>query len=116
MNSSPEIFPIARPLWWRSQSAAYTFSIATIGAAVVVKSFLPAPGSPALLFFAAIMLCAWWGGFGAGVLAAFLAADEGTTIGMRQTIRALKREYQKLGRLVTEHDFGSYLALARGTG
>src|SRR3712207_7434216 len=34
--------------------------------------------------------------------AAFLAAEEDTPIGMRHVVLALKREFQKLGRLRTE--------------
>jgi SpoVK/Ycf46/Vps4 family AAA+-type ATPase len=48
------------------------------------------------------------------LLAAFLAADEDSPIEMSHVIRALKREYQKLGKLLTEADFGSYLSLIRG--
>lgn len=48
------------------------------------------------------------------LLSAFLAAEEGTSIGMTQIVRSLKREYQKLGKLVTESDFGRYLSLLRG--
>jgi hypothetical protein len=48
------------------------------------------------------------------LLAAFLAAEEGVAIGMTQIVRAIKREYQKLGKLVTEADFGRYLPLVRG--
>jgi hypothetical protein len=48
------------------------------------------------------------------LLAAFLAAEDRSTIGMTQIIRAIKREYQKLGKLVTESDFGRYLPLVRG--
>ncbi|MEA2529841.1 MAG: hypothetical protein QOG89_1485 [Thermomicrobiales bacterium] len=48
------------------------------------------------------------------LLAAFLAAEDGTSIGMAQVVRAIKREYQKLGKLVTEADFGRYLPLVRG--
>ncbi|HXH22487.1 MAG TPA: ATP-binding protein [Dehalococcoidia bacterium] len=42
------------------------------------------------------------------VLAAFLAASTGEPIGMNHLIQATKREYQKLGRLVTESDFGRW--------
>ncbi len=42
------------------------------------------------------------------LLAAFLAASEEQAIGMTHLIRATKREYQKLGRLVTEGDFGRW--------
>jgi ATP-dependent 26S proteasome regulatory subunit len=48
------------------------------------------------------------------LLSAFLAAEERSVIGMTQVVRAIKREYQKLGKLVTEADFGSYLPLVRG--
>jgi hypothetical protein len=33
---------------------------------------------------------------------------------MTHLIRALKREYQKLGKLVTQADFGDYLPLVAG--
>jgi hypothetical protein len=42
------------------------------------------------------------------LLAAFLAATDGDAIGMSHLIRATKREYQKLGRLVTQSDFGAW--------
>lgn len=45
--------------------------------------------------------------------AAFLAASDGTSIGMRHFIRATRREYQKLGRMVTDAEFGEYVALVR---
>ncbi len=48
------------------------------------------------------------------LLAAYLAAEDGTSIGMNQLIRAVKREYQKMGKLVTEGDFGSWFAFAKG--
>ena len=48
------------------------------------------------------------------LLAAYLAAEEGTTIGMLHVMRAIKREYQKLGKLMTEAEFGRYLGLVRG--
>ncbi len=48
------------------------------------------------------------------LLAAYLAADDGSTIGMSHLIRAVKREYQKMGKLVTEGDFGSWFAFAKG--
>ena len=47
------------------------------------------------------------------LLAAYLAADEGDTITMRHVMRALKREYQKLGKLVTAAEFGIYFDLTR---
>jgi ATP-dependent 26S proteasome regulatory subunit len=42
------------------------------------------------------------------LLGAFLAAESGGAIAMRHLMRAAKREYQKLGRLVTESDFGGW--------
>jgi AAA+ superfamily predicted ATPase len=48
------------------------------------------------------------------LLSAFLAAEDGKTIEMIHLVRALKREYQKLGKLVTQTDFGDYLPLVRG--
>jgi SpoVK/Ycf46/Vps4 family AAA+-type ATPase len=45
---------------------------------------------------------------------AFLAAEESVAIGMAHIARATRREYQKLGKLVTEADFGRYLAMVRG--
>jgi AAA+ superfamily predicted ATPase len=44
----------------------------------------------------------------AALHAAFLAADAGDPITMEWIIRALKREFQKMGRLRTEADFGKY--------
>ncbi len=45
--------------------------------------------------------------------AAFLAAAEGTPVGMSHCIRAVRREYQKLGRMVTDAEFGQYVGLVR---
>lgn len=45
--------------------------------------------------------------------AAFLAADDGGTITIEHLIKAAKREYQKIGRLCTEADFGPYFELVR---
>ncbi|HYM96907.1 MAG TPA: ATP-binding protein, partial [Candidatus Sulfotelmatobacter sp.] len=42
---------------------------------------------------------------------AFLAAAEGAPIAMRHLIRATRREYQKVGRLCTEDEFGQYFEL-----
>ena len=42
--------------------------------------------------------------------AAFLAAKEGVSLGMRHLIQATRREFQKLGRMVTEADFGEHMA------
>ena len=46
---------------------------------------------------------------------AFIAAGDGVPMGMTHLIRATRREYQKLGRMVTEAEFGSYTALLRGS-
>jgi SpoVK/Ycf46/Vps4 family AAA+-type ATPase len=43
--------------------------------------------------------------------AAFLAADEAEPIGMPHLVRATRREYQKLGKLVAESDFEQYYRL-----
>ncbi len=45
---------------------------------------------------------------------AFIAASEGAPMGMGHLIRGTRREYQKLGRMVTEAEFGQYVALLRG--
>jgi SpoVK/Ycf46/Vps4 family AAA+-type ATPase len=45
--------------------------------------------------------------------AAFLAADEGTSIGMRQLVRAVALEYVKHGRLTLESDFERFHELIR---
>jgi hypothetical protein len=39
------------------------------------------------------------------LLGAFLAAEAGEPISLRHLMKAAKREYQKLGRLVSESDF-----------
>ncbi|MEU6089131.1 ATP-binding protein [Streptomyces sp. NPDC047085] len=44
------------------------------------------------------------------VTAAYLAAESGNPLTMRQLVRAVAQEYRKLGRLVLEGEFGSYLA------
>ena len=43
--------------------------------------------------------------------AAFLAAGDGQTVEMPHLIRATRREYQKLGKLCTQSDFGPYFNL-----
>jgi hypothetical protein len=48
----------------------------------------------------------------AALHAAFLAADANEPITMTTIIRAMKREFQKMGRLRTEADFGEYAAHA----
>lgn len=45
--------------------------------------------------------------------AGFLAAPEGGPIGMRHLVRATRREYQKLGKLVAEADFERYYPLLK---
>jgi hypothetical protein len=47
------------------------------------------------------------------LLSAYLAAEDGTRIGMQQIVRAIKREYQKLGKLVTEAEFGKWITIVR---
>ncbi len=46
--------------------------------------------------------------------AAFLAATDGGTVCMEHLMRATKREYQKVGRLCTEADFGPYFNVVKG--
>ncbi|MFI2375186.1 ATP-binding protein [Streptomyces sp. NPDC018964] len=48
------------------------------------------------------------------VTAAYLAAESGEPLTMRQTVTAIAQEYRKLGRLVLESEFGPYLAEATG--
>jgi hypothetical protein len=43
--------------------------------------------------------------------AAFLAADDDTAITMRHAVLAMKREFQKMGRLRTEAEFERYFEL-----
>lgn len=53
------------------------------------------------------------------VNAAFLAAEDGTAIGMEHLIRATRREYEKIGRICTDMDFRPYqhwLAEAKAAG
>lgn len=47
------------------------------------------------------------------VAAAFLAAAAGRSLSMSDLIRSTEREYQKLGRLTVEAEFGKYLNLTR---
>jgi SpoVK/Ycf46/Vps4 family AAA+-type ATPase len=47
------------------------------------------------------------------VASAFLAAQDEAPIGMDQIVRAVKREYQKMGKLVLENDFGAYFDLVK---
>ncbi|WP_425428938.1 AAA family ATPase [Streptomyces vietnamensis] len=48
------------------------------------------------------------------VTSAYLAAESGEPLTMRQTVTAIAQEYRKLGRLVLESEFGPYLAQAAG--
>ena len=50
------------------------------------------------------------------LLAAFLAAEDQAALAMSHLIRATRREYQKLGRLITEAAFGPYITLVRQEG
>jgi AAA+ superfamily predicted ATPase len=45
------------------------------------------------------------------LLAAFLAAADGRVVGMQHLIQATRREFQKIGRMVTPSDFERYYAL-----
>jgi hypothetical protein len=45
--------------------------------------------------------------------AAFLAAQNGNLINMSNIIRATKREYQKMGKLLTEDDFADYMEMLK---
>jgi hypothetical protein len=47
------------------------------------------------------------------LLAAFLAAERGEAIAMSHLIRATKREFQKLGRLISETDFADWYGEVR---
>ncbi|MBN1191131.1 MAG: ATP-binding protein [Dehalococcoidales bacterium] len=44
---------------------------------------------------------------------AFLAAADGGQINMKHLIKTVKREYQKIGKLCTEGDFGAYFELVK---
>ncbi|MFE6667211.1 ATP-binding protein [Streptomyces sp. NPDC057697] len=48
------------------------------------------------------------------VTAAYLAAESGKPLGMEQIVSAVLQEYRKLGRLVRESEFGSWLDRTRG--
>jgi len=50
------------------------------------------------------------------VAAAYLAAAAGRPLSMSDLIRATEREYQKLGRLTVEAEFGQYMAMTRAAG
>ena len=48
------------------------------------------------------------------VAAAFLAASEGASIGMEHVVRAARREYEKISKLVQASEFGPYYSLVAG--
>ncbi|MFB8032843.1 AAA family ATPase [Streptomyces sp. NPDC056004] len=48
------------------------------------------------------------------VTAAYLAAESGSPLGMEQIVSAVIQEYRKLGRLVRESEFGTWLDRGRG--
>ncbi|WP_079193271.1 ATP-binding protein [Streptomyces sp. CB02488] len=48
------------------------------------------------------------------VTAAYLAAESGSPLTMRQVVTAVVQEYRKLGRLVLEGEFGPYMTEAAG--
>ena len=48
------------------------------------------------------------------VAGAFLAAQASSSIGMEQVMWATKREYQKMGKLLVDSDFGQYFDLVKG--
>jgi hypothetical protein len=45
--------------------------------------------------------------------AAFLAASNGQVVTMAHLIQATRREFQKIGRLITPNDFEKYYELVR---
>ena len=48
------------------------------------------------------------------VAGAFLAAADGGTVTMRHVVQSTRREYQKMGKLCTEAEFGPYFEWVRG--
>jgi SpoVK/Ycf46/Vps4 family AAA+-type ATPase len=46
------------------------------------------------------------------LLAAFLAAEEGASVGLAHVVRAIRREYQKIGKLAPAAEFERHLELA----
>jgi ATP-dependent 26S proteasome regulatory subunit len=48
------------------------------------------------------------------VNAAFLAAGEGQPIAMKQVMRAARREYAKIDRLIMDAEFGRYAKVGHG--
>jgi hypothetical protein len=47
----------------------------------------------------------------AALTAAFLAAEEGEAVEMSHIVRAMRREFQKTGRLVSPDAFGEYASI-----
>jgi SpoVK/Ycf46/Vps4 family AAA+-type ATPase len=50
----------------------------------------------------------------AGLTAAYLAAAEGRHVGMADLVRAVEREYRKLGRMCVASEFGPWLEILGG--
>jgi len=48
------------------------------------------------------------------LIAAFLAAEEHTSISMRHLVRGASYEFQKIGKMIVEGDFEGYIEQARG--
>ncbi|MBM3219124.1 MAG: DUF4118 domain-containing protein [Candidatus Rokubacteria bacterium] len=65
-------------LWALLQSwpGRYLVSVAVVGGATVLTALLPdeIERRNATLFFGAVMVSAWWGGFGCGLVSTFLSA------------------------------------------
>ena len=47
--------------------------------------------------------------------AAFLAADDGEVVQMGHLIRAIQREYQKMGKVMVAGEFGGYATSVKRT-
>jgi SpoVK/Ycf46/Vps4 family AAA+-type ATPase len=47
------------------------------------------------------------------LLAAVMAADDSGVIGIKEILRALKREFQKMGKICTPADFGTYYEMVK---
>jgi hypothetical protein len=45
--------------------------------------------------------------------AAFLAADDGGVVAMPHLIHATRREYQKMGKVITDGEFGEYAGMSK---
>ena len=60
----------------RPPAVRYAISIASVGLALALASLLPYRADPShfTLFFAAVMMSAWYGGLGAGLIATILSA------------------------------------------